>query len=101
MVDELQIIWRRGKKIWQRKNQEQQQEHVGLVVALMRVETAEVDVDRCGSTQVTCHEAHCFARQAIVVAKHHDASRSSANRVDKKVAILTDCVVFEKKTGVR
>jgi hypothetical protein len=46
---------------------------------------------------VTCREAHCFARQAIVVAKHHDASRSCVNRVDRKVAILTDCVVFEKK----
>jgi hypothetical protein len=33
--------------------------------------------------------------------KHHDASRSCANRVEKKVAILTDSVVFEKKTGAR
>ena len=46
---------------------------------------------------MTCSGAHCFARNAIVVAKHHDASRSCANRVDRKVAILTDCVVFEKK----
>jgi hypothetical protein len=85
------------QKSWQSSSKRR----TDLAVVSITVKPPKLTLTDVGVRKLLAVGTHCCARKAIVVAKHHNASRSCANRVERKVAILTDSVIFEKKTGAR